>query len=187
MPSTSAISATSAMASQMISNPAEGPAAPTSSEGEHHIELVWPDVSTIEQVLEYIVESRQRNNESIIGFHWQASQIHDLFKQLDASLLDLDERTIRRFEYDYESETVYLDIRGQSQIQYQVGMGLRDRIIADLASFHIAVMDIPEISQLRRVYEHRPVPIEYGNKLYKQADVSFAQIDALPSVVCEVS
>jgi hypothetical protein len=72
------------------------------------------DVSTIEEIIDYIVNARQSGSESLAGFRWQADQVHDLSEQLDARLLELDELRVRRFEYDYESQTVYIDILGES-------------------------------------------------------------------------
>lgn len=34
-------------------------------------------------------------------------------------LVELDEPKIRRFEYDYESETVYIDIMGEPRLHYE--------------------------------------------------------------------
>jgi hypothetical protein len=208
MPSTSAILAAPAMASKMSCNSSEALAAPASSEDERHVDLVfqilvrsiringitdppqlWPDVSTIEEILDYIVSSRQNGTDSIIGFHWQASQVHDLDEQLDARLLELDERKIRRFEYDYESETVYLDITGESTLHYQVQAGLRDCIKNRNAKLSaLGFIDDPEIRRLiRSIKERGTASIESEGKICKQADVSFGQAGALPSLVCEVS
>ena len=45
-----------------------------------------------------------------------------------ARLVELDEPKIRRLEFDYESETVYIDIMGESRLHYKVQIGLRDYI-----------------------------------------------------------
>jgi hypothetical protein len=125
----------------------------------------------------------------IIGFHWQASQVRDLSEQLDARLLELDQIKIRRFEYDYESETVYLDVMGESEFHYQVQAGLRRYIenrIAELSA--LATIDDPEIhSLIRSVKERGTFLMEYGDKICKQADVSFGPVGSLASLVCEVS
>ncbi|KAK4105100.1 hypothetical protein N658DRAFT_504607 [Parathielavia hyrcaniae] len=75
------------MASKTTSGLPALPASPTSSEDERHAELVWLDVCTIDEILNFIVSSRKIGTESIIGFHWQASQVDDLSGQLDARLL----------------------------------------------------------------------------------------------------
>ncbi|KAK4237598.1 hypothetical protein C8A03DRAFT_44569 [Achaetomium macrosporum] len=155
------------MTSRTISNSSEGPATPASSEGECQAELVWLDVSTIEEILDHIVSSRQSGTESILGFHWQASQVHDLSEQLDARLVELDQIKIRRFEYDYESETVYLDIMGESPIHYHL----------------LIATDDPAIRRLiRSAEEHGTISIKYEKKLFKQADVSFGRSEPRPHV-----
>ncbi|KAK3296719.1 uncharacterized protein B0H64DRAFT_423149 [Chaetomium fimeti] len=163
------------MASHISSNLAEGLTAPAASESNCHLGLVWPCVRTIEDVLDYVVNSRQSNTGSIIGFHWLASDVHHLYQQLNARLFDLAEPKVQRFEYDYESQIVYLDIMDESPIHHHVRMRLRDHIIADLATL-IAVTDGPLIRQLTRsIGEYDPIPIEFENKLFKQADLAFGQ------------
>ncbi|KAK4157050.1 hypothetical protein C8A00DRAFT_40532 [Chaetomidium leptoderma] len=108
-------------------------APPTASGRERHAELVSLDVSTIGEIVDYIVSARQRGSESLLGFHWQPSQACDLSDQLDARLVERDQPKIGRFEYDYESETVYLDIMGESMLHYMVRIGVRDHITNHLA------------------------------------------------------
>ena len=92
------------MASTKSLNSSERPASPASSEGEGCVDLVfhisfyfvsfvqmaiadlaylrfglWLEVSTIGQILDYIVSSRQNGTEAILSFHWPASQVDDLF------------------------------------------------------------------------------------------------------------
>ncbi|GAB1319537.1 hypothetical protein MFIFM68171_09747 [Madurella fahalii] len=168
------------------------PAAPASPGSECYAELVFKfcsfaqmanagpsqvslDVSTVEEIIDYIVSARQRGSESLIGFHWQASKVHDLSEQLDARLLELDEPKIQRFEYDYESETVYLDFKGKSEFHYQVRAGLRRYIenrIAELSA--LATMYDPEIRRLiGSISERGAFLMEYEGKICKQADASF--------------
>ncbi|KAK4044652.1 hypothetical protein C8A01DRAFT_42560 [Parachaetomium inaequale] len=159
------------MASQ---NPSASPALPAlppaSSGSEHHIALVSLNVSTIEEIIEYIISARHSGSDSIVSFHWQANQVDDLFEQLEARLLEVDERKIRRVEYDYESETVYLDITGESEFHYQVQAGLRDYLRNSLAKLLVATDDTEIRRLIRRATEQGSVPVEYENKLYKQAD-----------------
>jgi hypothetical protein len=145
-------------------------------------------VSTIGEILDYIVESRQRGADSILCFHWQADQVHDLAEQLDASLLDLSQ-WIRRFDYDYKSETVYLDIMPESKFHYHVRAGLRDVLHNRLDELAAKLdTDDPETSHLiDSIDEPGRAQIEYENKLYYQPDAAFGPFDTLPSLVCEVS
>ncbi|KAK4150538.1 hypothetical protein C8A00DRAFT_46103 [Chaetomidium leptoderma] len=142
--------------------------------------LVVRDFSTIEEIIEYIDNTRldlsahdcDCAGKPILGFHWQASKVDELFEQLDARLAELDEPKIRRFEYDYESETVFLDIMGESELHYQAQAGLRRYIenrIAELPT--LATMDDPKIRHLIRSIEERGTFfIKYKSKIRKQAD-----------------
>ncbi|KAK4151054.1 hypothetical protein C8A00DRAFT_45679 [Chaetomidium leptoderma] len=167
-------------------DPSDLPGSP--GDDEHHFELVSLDVSTIEEIIDHIVSARQRDSshsESMTVFHWQASQAYDLSNRLDARLVELDEPKIRRFQYNYESETVYLDIRGESEFQYRVQAGLRDYINNQLAEL-LATTDDPPIRQLiRSINESGTFLEKYDGKLCKQADVSFGLVGPLPSLVCE--
>ncbi len=153
------------------------------------------DFSTIEEIIQCIFDTRQdaHNREFagqfILGFHWQASQVDELLEQLDDQLAEADEPKIHRFEYDYESETVYLDIMGESDLHYQVQAGLRRCIEDHLAELPtLATIDDPEIRHLiRSIKERGTVLIKHESKIRKQADVSFGQAGTLPSLVCEVS
>ncbi|KAK4034167.1 hypothetical protein C8A01DRAFT_49404 [Parachaetomium inaequale] len=175
------------MASQTTSDLPARPASPASSEDEHHAELVWLEVSMIDEILDYIVSSRQSDTESIFGFHWQASQVDNLSEQLDARLVVLNQPKIRRFEYDYKSETVYLDIIGESVLHYKVQIGLRDYIKNHIAKL-LAIANDPTIrDSLRSIDEPGTANIKSDGKIFKQADVSFGQAGTLPSLVCEVS
>ncbi|KAJ4288231.1 hypothetical protein N0V88_007420 [Collariella sp. IMI 366227] len=126
------------MASRTISHSSEGQVTPGSSEGETsegetsegecQAELVWLEVSKIDEILDFIVSSRQSGTESTICFHWHASQVDDLVEELDARLIELDQPKIRRFEYNYKYKKVYLDIMGESLVHYKVQSGLRDCI-----------------------------------------------------------
>ncbi|KAL2129245.1 hypothetical protein VTI74DRAFT_8014 [Chaetomium olivicolor] len=177
------------MPSRMTSDMPARPATPVSPGSECHAKLVSLNVSTIEEILGCIVSARQSGTESILGFHWQASQVHDLSEQLDARLLELDQIKIRRFEYDYESETVYLDVMGESEFHYQVGAGVRRYIENRIAeSYALATIHDPEIRRLMKsIKERGTFLMKYGDKLCKQADISFGPVGSLPSLVCEVS
>ncbi|KAK3307709.1 uncharacterized protein B0T15DRAFT_502176 [Chaetomium strumarium] len=163
------------MTSRTTSNSSEGPATPASSGGECQAELVWQDVSTVEEILDHIISSRQSDTRSILSFNWQASQVDDLSEQLDARLIEVDQIKIRRFEYDYETETVYLDIVGESPLHYQVQTGLRDYLKASLMKLLVATEDTTIRDLIRSTKEQGTASIKYENKLFKQADVSFGQ------------
>jgi len=152
---------------------------------------VVQDLSTIEEIIKYIVNTRQHlgalDGESILAFHWQASQADELFERLDARLVELDERKIRRFEYDYESGTVYLDIMGESRLHFKVQIGLRDHIKNQIVKWRATANDARIRDLFSSIDEPGTAVIKYEGKIYKQPDVSFGREDDLPSLVCEVS
>jgi hypothetical protein len=113
--------------------------------------------------------------------------VDDLSEKLDARLIQLDQPKIRRFEYDYESETVYLDIMGESVLHYKVQIGLRDHIKNHIAKLLATANDPTIRDALRSVDEPGTANIKSDGKMFKQADVSFGQAGTLPSLVCEVS
>ncbi|KAK3897135.1 hypothetical protein C8A05DRAFT_48129 [Staphylotrichum tortipilum] len=162
---------------------------------EHCVEPVVRDFSTIEEIIKYIVNTRQGLSthdcncvgESILGFHWQASEVDKLFEQLDARLAALNEPKVHRSEYDYESETVYLNIMGESTLHYQVQSGLRDYIMGRIAKLFATATDPTIRGFLASIKELGTADITYQSKIHKQADVSFGQGDNPPSLVCEVS
>ncbi|KAK4149698.1 hypothetical protein C8A00DRAFT_37700 [Chaetomidium leptoderma] len=155
------------------------PVPPAPPGREHHVEPVFLDVSTIEEVIEYIVNSRQNisachwGSEPLLSFHWQASQVHDLSEQLDARLVEIGQPKIQRFEYDYESKTVFLKI-GESRLHYKVQIGLRDYIMNYIAK-SVATADPTIRDFLRSIEEPGTALIEYQDKLCKQPDGSFGR------------
>ena len=144
-------------------------------------------MSTIEEITDYIANARQRGSESLVGFHWPANQVHYLSDQLDTRMLELDEMRIRRFEYDYESETVYIDIRGESPVHHHVRSGLAGYLNASLAKALYDANDLTIRRLIRSVVDYGTITIDYGNKLLKRSDISFGQTATIPSLVCEVS
>lgn len=111
----------------------------------------------------------------------------DLSEELDARLIELDQPKIRRFEYDYESKTVYLDIMGESLLHYKVQSGLRDYVKNYIAKLLATANDPIIRDSLRSVHESGTANIKSDGRLLKQADISFGQAGTLPSLVCEVS
>jgi hypothetical protein len=115
--------------------------------------------------------------------------VHDLSEQLDARLLERNQPKIRRFDYDYKSETVYLDIMPESEfhseIQAMFGNFLRNRLHELAANLD---NDDPETAHLiDSIAVRGTANIKYKNKLCFQPDVAFGQPNTLPSLVCEVS
>jgi hypothetical protein len=192
------------MASRKSVNLSASPTAPASPGSEGNAELVFElcsfapmadadpsqafiDASTVEEIIDYIVSARQRGSESLIGFRWQAEQVHDLSEQLDAGLLERDESRVGRFEYDYESQTVYIDIMGESRVHQHVQSELARYLDLRLAKERFATDDPQVHGLMQSVKNHGTISIQYGNQLFKQSDICFGQTAAVPSLVCEVS
>ncbi|KAK4106671.1 hypothetical protein N658DRAFT_563444 [Parathielavia hyrcaniae] len=158
------------MASSNTFNSSEGAALPACCEDERHAEPVWLKVSTIDEILDHIVNFRKSGTESLLSFHWQASHIHDLFEQLDSRLLELDQPKIRRVEYDYGSKTVFLDIMGESSLHFKVQIGLRDYVKDHIRKLLATANDPMIRNKLRSIDEPGTANIESDGKLLKQAD-----------------
>ncbi|KAK4106782.1 hypothetical protein N658DRAFT_461692 [Parathielavia hyrcaniae] len=170
------------MASSNTFNSSEGAALPASCEDERHAEPVWLKVSTIDEILDHIVNFGKSGTESLLSFHWQASHIHDLFEQLDSRLLELDQPKIRRVEYDYGSKTVFLDIMGESSLHFKVQIGLRDYVKDHIRKLLATANDPMIRNKLRSIDEPGTANIESDGKLLKQADISFGEAGTLPSL-----
>ena len=183
-----------------------------SSGSEHRVEPVLPlpllrrrqpadpshsqvvrEFSTIEEIIKCIFDTRQdaHNREFagqlILGFHWQASKVDELFEQLDAGLAERNEPKIHRSEYDYESETVYLNIMGESTLHSKVQNGLRDYIKNQILKWRATANDARIRDLFKSIDEPGTADIKYESKIRKQPDGSFGQAGTLPSLVFEVS
>ncbi|KAH6618358.1 hypothetical protein B0J18DRAFT_459390 [Chaetomium sp. MPI-SDFR-AT-0129] len=175
------------------------PSVPTAPPDSGH--RVQPPVvrglSTFEQIIDYIVKTHQDlgsydfacAGELILSIHWrvaEASDVAELGRRLDFRLLELDQPKISRFEYDYESETLYLEM-GSSILHARVQIGLGDSIHDRIVKWCATANDIRVRKLFKSIVEYGTADIEYKRKLYKQADLSFGPHWTLPSLVCEVS
>lgn len=172
------------MATQNLAASPASPTPPTSSGSEDHIEIVCTsrpsrlrkmavadpaqvslDVSAIEEIIDYIVSSRQRDSDPFVSFHWQPSQVRDLFDELDARMVELGGCRIRRFEYDYESKTVYLDVGYGSAMHAEVQFDLSDQLRSRVAQFCIDTGDstIRHLAQSNIFFKHTTL-MEYEGK-----------------------
>jgi hypothetical protein len=149
-------------------------------------------VSTIDEIINHIAGAR--NNASgfqwgivpILSFHWPASQLHE-FDQLDARLVEIDQPKLRRFEYDYVTGIVYIDIMPESPLHARFKAAICEDLRVSLAEL-FAVTSNATIRQLiESIGEHGTASIKLEGKLHKQADISFAQAGNLPLFVAEIS
>jgi hypothetical protein len=145
------------------------------------------DCRTLDEIANYIVDAHHQANEAILSFPWPASEAPNLAQRLDDRLVGLGQPKVRRFEYDYKSGLVYLDIMGESEFHYQVQAGLRDYLKNGVAELLCTTEDATLCQQIQSFKERGTFSIEYEGKLCKQADVSFGYAGTLPSLVCEVS
>ena len=99
--------------------------------------------------------------------------MHELLEQLDDQLAEADEPKIHRFEYDYESETVYLDIMSESRLHSKVQIGLRDHIKNRILKWLATANDARIRDLFRSIDEPGTADIKYESKIRKQPDGSF--------------
>ncbi|KAK3309443.1 uncharacterized protein B0T15DRAFT_545205 [Chaetomium strumarium] len=158
------------MASQMTSDSLDRVTAPSSSEDERPVEPVWLDVSTVKEILQHIVDSRRSGSESTFAFHWQPTQVYDLSDQLDAGLAELGQPKVRRFEYDFKSGTVYLDVMSESVLHFMVQIGLHDHFKYIIARL-LATADEPIIrDSLQSVVDRGTASLNIDDKILTQPD-----------------
>ena len=123
----------------------------------------------------------------LLGFYWKANQMPGLPERLDAGLVESGQMQNQRFEYHFESETVYIDLFGGAQVELDVNAGLRGYIEDQVAKLPATIND-PEIRHLvRSIKKNDTTVFEIAHKLRTQMDISFGQAGALPSMICEVS
>jgi len=149
-------------------------------------ELVLVDGSTVDEVVEKIARARD-GQKMLLGFYWKANQLPGLPERLDDGLVKSGEFQNQRFEYHFESETVYIDLFGGAQVELDVKAGLRGYIENQVAKLP-ATIDDPEIRHLvRSIKKNDTTVLEIAYKLRTQIDFSFGQAGALPFMICEVS
>ena len=150
------------------------------------------DGSTFDEIVDNIVRAGGGFKE-LLGFHWKAKQLPGLPDRLNAGLAERDDLPCRRFEYHYESETVYIDIFGETPLEQELNAGLCGHIENQIAKLPSQIASLPATihPQIRRlvrtITKNDTAFLEIENKIRTQIDVSFGQAGALPSLVCEVS
>ena len=125
-------------------------------------------------------------HKTLLGFYWKANQMPGLPERLDAGLFRSGEMQIRRFEYHFESETVYIDLFGGVRFQLEAKAGFRAYIENQIAKLP-AIIDDPEIRHLVRSIKKNTTVLDIAHKLRTEIDFSFGQAGSLPSIICEVS
>jgi hypothetical protein len=196
-----------------LQNPAASSAMPPASSGrERHVEPVLGrflavclslfapanhsqvllHVSTFNEIIDQIANARNNASGSqwdivpILSFDWPASELHEL-DQLDARLVEIDQPKVRRFEYDYVSRKVYIDIMPESPLHAEFQAAICEDLRVSLGEL-FAVTNDAAIRRLIKSFKDRgTASIKIEGKLDKQADISFAQAGNLPLFVAEIS
>ena len=65
---------------------------------------------TFDQIVECIVDARDRDAKCFVQFPWPEEQLDDLVTHLRNCLYQLDTIPPQRIEYDFVSKSVYLDM-----------------------------------------------------------------------------
>ncbi|KAK3293638.1 uncharacterized protein B0H64DRAFT_434780 [Chaetomium fimeti] len=152
----------------------------------YRIEPVSLNVRTVEEIVDYVVKARTDGTESIVSFHWQPSKVENLLTQLGDKSIGIEDFEIRRVEYDYKFETVYLDITNDTELLNKVQAGLR-YFLQNRLNGLVADMADPAMHHLaRRIKARGTFLMRYEDKICKQADLSFGLAGHLPSLVCEI-
>lgn len=147
------------------------------------------DASRIQDIITQIACARSGDVESIISFKWEASTVDRLFEVLQDELSKLNQPKIRRVEFDFSSDTAYLDTMGESILHAQVQEGVRDHIHNCLMTLSDhAPRDHPEVEDLiKSIRFFGQAAIKLNRKLLKQPDGGFGPGGDIPPLVYEVS
>ncbi|KAJ4287900.1 hypothetical protein N0V88_007520 [Collariella sp. IMI 366227] len=128
-------------------------------------ELDFLDFHTLDKIAKYIVDAHHQANEAILVFPWLASEVPSLTHHHDDRLVELDQPKARRFEYDYQSKLVYLDIMSESEFHYQFQAGLRDYLKDGVTELLGATEDPTLRKRIRAIVRrarHKYDPIQFS-------------------------
>ena len=164
-------------------------AAAPSFESEHDSNIVAVDGDSFDQLVGYIADAHRHGTESIISWRCPADVAWDLSTRLNEALIALNEPTIQRFEYDYQSGIAYIDIMPETNLHYQFLVRARNYIEVCLARFAATIpnADIRDyIADM--LLDFGTARIAEEGELLKQADFAFGSaMNRLPCLVGEVS
>lgn len=155
--------------------------------GHHDIERISLQNPTFDQIVQRIVDVRDRDAKCFITFGWPEEQLDDLESRLGARLRQLDTIAPQRFEYDFQTKTVHFDM-AETPLHAQFGhfsgllfMFAIDRLVPSIQDAAIRLL-------LKAIINFTTRRLFIKGKLWKQADWAFGRAtDHLPSLVCEVS
>lgn len=156
---------------------------------DQSVDMVSVDGYTFDQIVEHIVDAYRRGTESIISLRCPADLAWGLSARLDEELIELDQRPIRRFEYDFHSGIAYIDIMPETSLHYRIQTGTRNYAEITLARFVTTIPD-PAIRQwiTQEILDFGTCSIAEEGKILKQGDFAFGSVkNNLPCLVGEVS
>ena len=149
---------------------------------------------TFEQVLAHLDSvSRDPTRRGPVVFHWPITELNGLvFNSRIVTLCESHE--IRKFDYDYSTQTVFFDTMGQSRLHYKVQKGLRDFLEEAIEDLAESIDDPTMKLRLENVSEDGTAEIVMPGRLQASADVSFTETlsavhpvqRSFPSFVCEI-
>lgn len=142
---------------------------------------------TFDQIVQCIVDARDRNAKCFVTFGWPEEQLDNLESRLDDRLRQLDTIAPQRFEYDFQSKTVHLDM-AETTLHSQFGcfsallfMFAIDRLVPSIQDPAIRLL-------LKAIVNFTTRRLSLKGKLRRQADWAFGRAtDHLPALVCETS
>lgn len=164
-------------------------ALPKSVSDESCIDIVSVDGSSFDEIIQHIIDAHRDRTESIISLHYPANAAYDLGVRIDKKLVELDQIKIQRFEYDYQSGIVYIDIMPETSLHAQMLVGTHNYAEIGLARFIAAVPDATFRQRIvGEILDFGTADIAKEWKLLKQGDFAFgSKRNKLPSLVGEVS
>ncbi|KAK5651280.1 hypothetical protein OQA88_12624 [Cercophora sp. LCS_1] len=142
---------------------------------------------TFDQVVQCIVDARNRSAVCFVQFPWPEEQFHDFRSLLYDRLYQLDIAIPQRVEYDFDSKTVQLDM-AESPLHGTFGcfsaLLLRDTLGFLVPSIQNAAIRL----RLKAVINFATSRLEIDGELSRQPDWAFGcAINPMPSLVCEVA
>ena len=146
-------------------------------------------METFDEILEHIASasrSFQRKSELIISFRCSPDVAWDLSTRLNDALIARDERTIRRFEYDYNASLAHIEM-GESALHFEFGRGADQYLEIRLRRFGLTVEDVALRQRIRAILNKGTADVAKKGTILKQADFSFGPGNTLPTLVGEVS
>jgi hypothetical protein len=142
---------------------------------------------TFDQIVQCIVDARDRDAQCFVTFVWPEEQLDDLESRLGDRLLQLDTVAPQRFEYDFQSKTVHLDMT-ETTLHGQFALFSALHFMSALGRLVPSIQDAAIRLLLKAIINFSTRRLGLKGKLRRQADWAFGPATHdLPGLVCEVS